>query len=70
MERDHDVKVFHAGTSTSDGKTLTSGGRVLTVVATRHDATQAVKKANIAADAIQFEGKFHRTDIGHKALKP
>ena len=67
-EKDQQVKVFHAGTSTKDSKILTSGGRVLAVVATDEDVAAAVKRANLAADTIQFEGKFYRKDIGHKAV--
>ena len=53
-----------------DDKIVTSGGRVLAVVATDKDFTTAIKRANMAADIIQFEGKQYRKDIGNKAVKP
>lgn len=68
-ENDHEVKIFHAGTALKDEQTVTSGGRVLAVVATASDLATASKQANLAAETIQFEGKFFRKDIGHKALK-
>ena len=61
--------VFHAGTAEKDGKIVTSGGRVLGVVATAEDIRTAVDKAYKGVNAITFEGAFHRTDIAHRALE-
>lgn len=61
--------VFHAGTAEKDGKIVTSGGRVLGVVATADDIRNAVDKAYKGVNAITFEGAFHRTDIAHRALE-
>ena len=60
---DKDILVFHAGTKTDSGQILTSGGRVLTVVAMGKTVTQAREKvyANIAR--IRFEGCHYRTDV-------
>ena len=52
-----------------DGKIVTSGGRVLGVVATADDIRNAVDKAYKGVNAITFEGAFHRTDIAHRALE-
>lgn len=60
--------VYHAGTKAEDGKFLTSGGRVLGVTATAGTLEEALKKAYSAAEGISFEGEFHRTDIGKRAL--
>ena len=68
-EKDEQVTVFHAGTRGEDNKILTSGGRVLAVVATEKDFASAVKRANQAAGIVQFQGKQYRKDIGHKAMK-
>ncbi len=58
------VKVFHSGTSKdSKGRTVTSGGRVLTVVGTGDDVFSAREKAYEALDDIEFEGAFFRRDI-------
>ncbi|HLZ27523.1 MAG TPA: phosphoribosylamine--glycine ligase [Chloroflexota bacterium] len=54
-----DVLVFHAGTRRDhDGRLVTSGGRVLSVVGFERDAVYA------AAKAIRFDGKQFRGDIG------
>lgn len=62
------VHVFHAGTAMQDGKLVTAGGRVLSVVA--HGATlqEAVARVYEAAARISFEGMHYRTDIGKRAL--
>ena len=64
-----DVKVFHAGTKLDgDGRALTAGGRVLCVCALGNDLSQARDRAYGAARHIDFDGAFHRRDIGHRAL--
>ena len=60
--------VFHAGTRSSGGDTLTAGGRVLGVTALDATLSQAIHVAYQAADLINFEGKHARRDIGHRAL--
>jgi len=62
------VKVFHAGTSFSDGIVKTSGGRVLGVSAVAPTLRDALRLAYQAADKIQFEGKYYRHDIGAKSV--
>ena len=62
---DDDILVFHAGTRrTEDGTLVTSGGRVLTLVA-RGASVEAARErvyANIAR--VQFAGARWRSDIG------
>jgi phosphoribosylamine---glycine ligase len=60
--------VFHAGTRFEAGHLVTSGGRVLTVVASGDDLAAAIGRAYEAAARISFEGCRYRTDIGKKAL--
>jgi phosphoribosylamine--glycine ligase len=62
------VIVFHAGTRLDDGRLVTAGGRVLTVVARAADFRAAMDAAYRAADLIEFDGKQMRRDIGRKAL--
>lgn len=63
------VRVFHAGTSrNADGELVTSGGRVLNVVALGDTFEEARDKAYEACNLINFEGKQLRKDIGLKAL--
>jgi phosphoribosylamine--glycine ligase len=62
---DDNVTVFHAGTVRSaDGKLRTSGGRVLTITATGATFTDAQRKSRKTAEAVRFEGKVFRRDIG------
>ena len=58
------VQVFHAGTALEDGRLVTSGGRVLAVTAVATDFGSACEGSRGAADAIAFEGKYFRRDIG------
>jgi phosphoribosylamine--glycine ligase len=63
-----DAKVFHAGTTTQDGKVVTAGGRVLCACALGASVREAQALAYQAADAIHWDGEFHRTDIGWRAI--
>jgi phosphoribosylamine--glycine ligase len=63
-----DVLVFHAGTrAAADGRIVTAGGRVLTVVATAPSFAEAMQRAYAAVDDIHFDGMQYRRDIGRKA---
>ena len=59
-----DIVVFHAGTKVTDGKLVTSGGRVLNICATGKNLEEARAKVYEAAEIIDFEGKYYRKDIG------
>lgn len=61
-------KVFHAGTAEKDGNIVTSGGRVLCVVALGDSVTEAQAKAYQAVDKITWDKVYYRTDIGHRAI--
>ncbi|GJQ57897.1 MAG: phosphoribosylamine--glycine ligase [Candidatus Scalindua sp. AMX11] len=63
-----DTQVFHAGTKYLNGKVVTSGGRVLNIVACGNDIREAQKRAYDAAGNITFEGVYFRKDIGFKAI--
>ena len=63
-----DVMVFHAGTTVADGQLVSSGGRVLDVVALADDLETAVDRAYAAARRIDFPGARLRTDIGARLL--
>jgi phosphoribosylamine--glycine ligase len=60
--------VFHAGTASRDGRIVTNGGRVLTVVGRAAAFPDAIRVAYDAAGRIRFDRMQMRTDIGRKAL--
>jgi phosphoribosylamine--glycine ligase len=56
--------VLHAGTARDkDGVLVSSGGRVLSVVALGDSLTQARERAYAAVDRVELAGSHHRTDI-------
>jgi phosphoribosylamine--glycine ligase len=63
------VVVFHAGTALVGGQLVTAGGRVLGVSARGEGLEEALACAYQAMAEIDFEGKYYRRDIGHRALK-
>jgi phosphoribosylamine--glycine ligase len=64
-----DSKVFHAGTAlNADGRVITAGGRVLCATALGEDIEEARELAYQAVSQIHWEGEFHRSDIGWRAI--
>ena len=62
------VTVYHAGTAMRDGRLVTAGGRVLTVVGQGGDFAESIARAYAGVMQITFEGMQFRHDIGRKAL--
>jgi phosphoribosylamine--glycine ligase len=63
------LHIFHAGTALDEkGKLRVAGGRVLSVTATGPDVATAAAKSRDAAEAIQFQGKQFRKDIGWREI--
>jgi phosphoribosylamine--glycine ligase len=60
---DKDIVVFHASTRLESGRVLTSGGRVLTVVARGKSLAEAREKVYANIPRIKFEGCHYRKDI-------
>ncbi len=59
------VTVFHAGTARgADGVLRVNGGRVLNVTAVAPSFSEAQRLSREAAEAIEYEGKIYRRDIG------
>lgn len=63
------VEIFHAGTKQDDDGTLrAAGGRVLNVTAVGADLKDAVARAYMAVDLIDWPSGFCRRDIAWRAL--
>ena len=63
-----DVVVYHAGTARKNGRIVTAGGRVLTVVGRGDHFAESIVRAYSGALRISFDGMQFRHDIGRKAL--
>jgi len=63
------VELFHAGTTSHEGRFYTSGGRVLGVAARAAKLESAIEKAYQAVACIGFDGMYYRRDIGARALQ-
>jgi phosphoribosylamine--glycine ligase len=61
-------KIFHAGTSLNDGNVVTSGGRVLCATALGQTVSEAQAQAYALLQTVHWEGEYHRTDIGYRAV--
>ncbi|HLW03142.1 MAG TPA: phosphoribosylamine--glycine ligase [Ktedonobacterales bacterium] len=59
-----DILAFHAGTRLAeDGQLLTSGGRVMTLVALGQNVAAARKRVYEEIERVQFQGRRYRQDI-------
>ncbi len=61
-------KVFHAGTASKDGNTVTNGGRVLCATALGKTVLEAQQTAYALAKKISWNGMFYRNDIAYRAI--
>ncbi len=64
-----DCKIFHAGTTQSNGNIITNGGRVLCATAVADTVTLAQQLAYALVDQISWDEVYYRTDIAHRAIK-
>ncbi len=64
-----DVLIFHAGTKNENDQLVTSGGRVLNVVAIEDLFKKAFEKAYQEINKIKFDKMYFRKDIGFRILK-
>ena len=63
-----DLKVFHCGTKSKDGKILTNGGRVLCITSKAEELDKAIDLAYTAVGKINWQGSFYRSDIGQRKI--
>ena len=62
--------LFHAGTRRdADGRLLTSGGRVIAATSYGENIADALAKSYKAVEALDYEGKYFRRDIGQDLMK-
>ncbi len=61
-------KIFHAGSALQNGKAVTQGGRVLCATALGNSVAQAQQSAYQLVSRITWQGEYHRTDIGWRAI--
>lgn len=64
LDKVKDSLVFHAGTKQEGNTIVTNGGRVLALTSFGDSIEDAIKKSNINAGLVKFEGKHFRHDIG------
>lgn len=65
-----DVQLFHCGTRRADdGSLLTNGGRVICATAMAPSLPEALNKSYNRVTTVEWEGQYHRRDIGQDLLK-
>lgn len=67
FQKSSHVAIFHGGTQAKNQRTLTAGGRVLTVTAWADQLTEARQLAYQAVSQVTFAGAHYRRDIGAKS---
>jgi phosphoribosylamine--glycine ligase len=64
-----EILLFHGRTAREGNALRTSGGRVLSVTGIGATIEEAAERSRAAAEAISFEDKYFRRDIGWRELK-
>ena len=68
MTEDAEQHTYVAGAKLTDGKLVTSGGRVTGTTAVADSLAEAIKEAYRLADGVRFEKAYRRSDIGQRGL--
>jgi phosphoribosylamine--glycine ligase len=64
LDKIKETKAYHAGTTEKNNELYTNGGRVVSLTSFGNSMNEALQKSIIAAEIIDFEGKYYRKDIG------
>ncbi len=64
LETITDAIVFHAGTTTNEGKIVTNGGRVLAVTSYGDTFKEALVQSYKNVEKFSFDKMYYRTDLG------
>jgi phosphoribosylamine--glycine ligase len=56
--------IFHAGADYKDGKTITTGGRVIAITSLGNSKEEALAMSYKNAEIVEFKDKYFRRDIG------
>lgn len=69
LEALENIKIFHAGTATSESRLVSAGGRVLNITARGRSIDEARKRAYETIGRIDWPEGFYRSDIGQRAIE-
>jgi phosphoribosylamine---glycine ligase len=67
---EEDSIIFYSGAKKEGKKVVTNGGRVICATALADELIDALDKSKELAEAINFEGKYFRKDIGFEFIGP
>lgn len=68
IKSDIDGELYHMGTDMVDGKLVTNGGRILSLIVFDDNLEKAIKKGYQEIEKIESENLFYRKDIGKKGV--
>jgi len=68
-KKEGNVLIFHAGTKKTGKDIVTNGGRVVCATALAAHLDEAINQSTEAIEAIKFDDKYFRRDIGYEFVK-
>lgn len=69
LEESDEWITFHAGTKKVSDSTVTNGGRILAITGLGENIESALNQSYKGVNTINWEGEYHRNDIGQDLLK-
>ena len=64
IENNTTSHVFHSGTTMKNNDVVTNGGRVFAITSFGKTIEEAIAKSMKSAEAVTYDGKYYRSDIG------